>query len=158
MLRDGGYCDGTLQPEENAMIDRTAEARWEGDLEAGQGSLKLGSGAFEGKYSFATRFEGAPGTNPEELLGAAEAGCFSMALSLFLTKAGHPPASIETTAVVHLDKVGEGFSVTGIDLTTRGKVPGMAAEEFQRVAEEARKNCIVSRALSVPIRLQASLA
>ena len=140
------------------MIDRKAEARWEGDLKAGQGNLELGSGAFEGKYSFGTRFEGAPGTNPEELLGAAHAGCFSMALSLGLTKAGHPPTSIETTAVVHLDKVGEGFSITGIDLTTRGKVPGMSAEEFQRLAEDARKNCIVSRALSVPIRLQASLA
>ena len=140
------------------MIDRKAEARWEGDLKAGQGNLELGSGAFEGKYSFGTRFEGAPGTNPEELLGAAHAGCFSMALSLGLTKAGHPPTRIETTAVVHLDKVGEGFSITGIDLTTRGKVPGMSVEEFQRLAEDARKNCIVSRALSVPIRLQASLA
>ena len=140
------------------MIDRKAEARWEGDLKAGKGTIKLGSGAFEGQYSFGTRFEGSPGTNPEELLGAAHAGCFSMALSLGLTKAGHPPAGIETTAVVHLDKVGEGFSITGIDLTTRGKVPGMSADEFQRLAEDAKKNCIVSRALSVPIRLQASLA
>jgi osmotically inducible protein OsmC len=140
------------------MIDRKAEARWEGDLKEGKGSLKLGSGTFEGKYSLGTRFESAPGSNPEELLGAAEAGCFSMALSLGLTKAGHPPTSIETTAVVHLDKVGEGFSITGIDLTTRGKVPGLSADEFQRLAEDARKNCIVSRALSVPIRLQASLA
>ena len=140
------------------MIDRKAEARWEGDLKAGKGNLELGSGAFAGKYSFGTRFEDAAGTNPEELLGAAHAGCFSMALSLGLTKAGHPPASIETTAVVHLDKVGEGFSITGIDLTTRGKVPGMSAEEFQRLAEDASKNCIVSRVLSVPIRLQASLA
>lgn len=140
------------------MIDRKAEARWEGDLKAGKGSLKLGSGAFEGQYSFGTRFEDASGSNPEELLGAAEAGCFTMALSLGLTKAGHPPASLETTAVVHLDKVGEGFSITGIDLTTRGKVPGMSADEFTRLAEEARKNCIVSRALSVPIQLQASLA
>ena len=81
-----------------------------------------------------------------------------MALSLGLTKAGHPPTSVETTAVVHLDKVGEGFSIIGIDLTTRGKVPGLSADEFQRLAEDARKNCIVSRALSVPIRLQASLA
>ena len=140
------------------MIDRKAEARWEGDLKEGKGNIKLGSGAFEGKYSFETRFEDGPGTNPEELLGAAEAGCFSMALSLGLTQAGHPPASIETSCVVHLDKVGEGFSITGIDLTTRGKVPGMSADEFQKLAEEARKNCIISRALSVPIRLQASLA
>jgi osmotically inducible protein OsmC len=140
------------------MIDRKAEARWEGDLKAGKGNMKLGSGALEGGFSFGTRFEEAPGTNPEELLGAALAGCFSMALSFGLTKAGHSPTSIETSAVVHLDKVGEGFSVTGIDLTTRGKVPGVSAEEFRRLADDTGKNCIVSRALSVPIRVQASLA
>ncbi|HEX9892300.1 MAG TPA: OsmC family protein [Gemmatimonadales bacterium] len=141
------------------MIDRKADARWEGDLKAGKGSIRLGSGAFEGAYSFGTRFEGAPGTNPEELLGAAHAGCFTMALSLGLTKAGHPPTSIQTTATVHLDKVGEGFSITGIDLTTQGRVPGISGEEFQRLAEDAKKNCIVSRALSgVPMRLEAKLS
>jgi osmotically inducible protein OsmC len=140
------------------MIDRKADARWEGDLRSGRGNIRLGSGAFEGKYSFGTRFEGSPGTNPEELLGAAHAGCFSMALAAGLTKAGHTPKSIETTATVHLDKLEAGFSITGIDLVTRGEVPGLAAAEFVRLADDAKKNCIVSRALaSVPVRLQASL-
>ena len=139
-------------------MDRTAEASWEGDLKGGRGKIRLGSGAFEGSYSFGTRFEGAPGTNPEELLGAAHAGCFTMALSLFLSTAGHPPTRLETTATVHLDKVGEGFSITGIDLVTRGTVPGVTAADFQRMAEDAKANCIVSRALSVPMTLTATLA
>ena len=117
-------------------MDRTAEASWEGDLKGGRGKIRLGSGAFEGSYSFGTRFEGAPGTNPEELLGAAHAGCFTMALSLFLSTAGHPPTRLETTATVHLDK----------------------AADFQRMAEDAKANCIVSRALSVPMTLTATLA
>ena len=139
-------------------MNRTADARWEGDLKGGQGSMRLGSGAFEGEFSFGTRFEGAPGTNPEELIGAAQAGCFSMALSLGLTQAGTPPKSIETHATVHREKVGEGLSITGIDLVTKGDVPGLSAADFQRHAEDARKNCIVSRALSVPITLRATLA
>lgn len=138
-------------------MDRKAEARWEGDLRGGRGNIKLGGGAFEGSYSFGTRFEGAPGTNPEELLGAAHAGCFSMALSLFLSNAGHKPTKIETAATVHLNKVGEGFSITGIDLSTRGQVPGISAADFQRIAEDAKTNCIVSKALSVPITLTATL-
>ncbi len=138
-------------------MDRKAEARWEGDLRGGRGKIKLGSGAFEGNYSFGTRFEGAPGTNPEELLGAAHAGCFSMALSLFLGNAGHTPTKIETAATVHLNKVGEGFAITGIDLATRGLVPGISAAEFQRMAEDAKANCIVSKALAVPITLTATL-
>jgi osmotically inducible protein OsmC len=141
------------------MINRKADARWEGTLREGRGTIRLGSGAFEGKYSFGTRFEGAPGTNPEELLGAAHAGCFTMALSMMLTNAGHPPASLETTATVHLDKVGEGFAITGIDLVTRGTVPGQTQAEFQRMAEDAKANCIVSKALAaVPMKLQATLA
>ena len=138
-------------------MDRKAEARWEGDLRGGRGKIKLGSGAFEGSYSFGTRFEAAPGTNPEELLGAAHAGCFSMALSLFLGNAGHTPTKIETAATVHLNKVGEGFAITGIDLATRGLVPGISAAEFQRMAEDAKANCIVSKALAVPITLTATL-
>ena len=136
---------------------RSATAHWAGDLKSGKGSVKLGSGAFEGPYSFTTRFDNAPGTNPEELLGAAHAGCFTMALSLFLTTAGHPPTSLDTKAVVHLDKVGEGFSITGIDLETRGVVPGLSAAEFQKHAETAKAGCIVSRALSVPMTLKATL-
>jgi lipoyl-dependent peroxiredoxin len=139
-------------------MDRTATARWTGDLRTGNGTIRLGSGAFEGSYSFKTRFEGAPGTNPEELLGAAHAACFSMALSLGLTKAGHPPQSIETSAVVHLNKVGEGFSITGIDLSTQCTAPGLADADFKRLAEDAKTNCIVSKALAaVPVTLAATL-
>jgi len=138
-------------------MDRTANAHWAGDLKSGKGSLKLGSGAFEGPYSFSTRFEGAKGTNPEELLGAAHAGCFTMALSLFLTTAGHPPTSLDTKATVHLNKVGDNFAITGIDLELRGVVPGLSAAEFQKHAETAKSGCIVSRALSVPMTLKATL-
>ena len=140
------------------MISRKADARWEGDLKQGKGNLKLGSGAFEGPYSFGTRFEGATGTNPEELLGAALAGCFTMALSHMLAGAGHVPTRVDTTATVHLDKVGEGFSITGIDLRTVGRVPGLSAGEFQSSAESTRTNCIVARALAaVPVKLEAIL-
>lgn len=138
---------------------QTARAHWEGDLKTGKGTIGLGSGAFEGPYSFKSRFEGAPGTTPEELLGAAHAGCFTMALSLGLTTAGHPPSSLDTTAAVTLAKVGDAFSITRIDLTLRGVVPGVSESEFQRLAEDAKKNCIVSRALgSVPMTLSATLA
>lgn len=139
------------------MIKRKAEARWEGTLREGKGNIRLGSGGFESLYSFGSRFEDAKGTNPEELLGAAHAGCFTMALSLMLTKAGHPPTSVETTATVNLDKVGEGFSIVGIDLVTRGQVPGADDALFKRLANDAKDNCIVSRALKVPMTLEATL-
>jgi osmotically inducible protein OsmC len=139
-------------------MNRKADARWEGDLKAGKGNIKLGSGAFEGPFSFATRFEGAPGTNPEELLGAAHAGCFSMALSLALSNAGHVPTSVQTNATVHLERGETGFSITRIDLVTRGVVPGISEEEFTRLAEATKTGCIVSRALSaVPMTLDAQL-
>jgi len=139
-------------------MDRTSEARWTGDLKAGLGHVKLGSGAFEGPYSFSSRFENGKGTNPEELIGAAHAACYSMALSLALSLAGHTPTSVATTATVHLNKTGDGFSITGIDLVTRGLVPGIAAAEFARLAEDTKVNCIVSRALaSVPMLLDAQL-
>ena len=135
-------------------MDRTATAHWEGDLRSGSGTMRLGSGSWEGPYSFKTRFEGAPGANPEELLGAAHAGCFSMALSLGMTKAGKPPKSIDTKATVIL----EGPGITRIDLTTRVVAPGVTAAEFQPMAEDAKANCIVSKALAaVPITLQATL-
>jgi osmotically inducible protein OsmC len=141
------------------MIERKADAHWEGDLKAGKGTIRLGSGAFEGKYSFGTRFEGSPGTNPEELLGAAHAGCFTMALSLGLTKAGHPPTSLDTSATVELDKVGEAFAIKRIRLKTRGAVPGMDEGKFRELAEDAKKNCIISRALAgVPMELDAALS
>jgi osmotically inducible protein OsmC len=140
-------------------MKRTAEARWNGGLMKGNGTMRLGSGAYEGKYSFGSRFEEAPGTNPEELIGAAHAGCFSMALSGALGKEGHDPQSVETRAVVKLEKQEAGFAITGIQLTTHAVVPGIAAEEFLRIAESAKENCPVSRALaSVPIALTATVA
>lgn len=139
-------------------MDRKAEASWAGDLKSGRGNIRLGSGAFEGPYSFVSRFESGGGTNPEELLGAAHAGCFSMALSLALTLAGHVPTSVTTTATVHLSKVGAGFGITGIDLVTRGVVPGVSAADFKRLAEETKVNCIISKALAaVPMKLDAQL-
>ena len=141
------------------MINRKADAKWEGDLKSGKGNIKLGSGAFEGPYSFGTRFESAPGTNPEELLGAAHAACFTMALSNMLATAGHVPTSVETTATVHLDKVGDAMTITGIDLVTTGRVPGLSAAEFTKWAEESKAKCIISRALSaVPMTVAATLA
>jgi lipoyl-dependent peroxiredoxin len=140
------------------MPVRKAEAKWEGKIQEGNGSVKLGSGVFEGPYSFKSRFEEGPGTNPEELIGAAHAGCFSMALSLFLEKAGGTPERIETDAKVHIEKVGEGFKITKIELSTEAKVQGMDESEFKKQAEEAKKNCPVSQALAgTEITLQAKL-
>ena len=139
-------------------MDRTAEAIWAGDLKSGKGNLKVGSGAFQGEYSFTSRFESGAGTNPEELLGAAHAGCFSMALASSLANAGHAPTRIVTTATVHLTKGDKGFSISGIDLVTRGVVPGVSESDFKRFAEETREGCIVSRALSaVPTKIDAQL-
>jgi len=141
------------------MPTRNAQARWEGGLKDGSGQMTLGSGAYSGAYSFGTRFEETPGTNPEELIGAAHAGCFSMAFAAGLAKAGHSPRRIETKAKVHLEKVPEGFGITRIELETEGDVPGISEEEFQRLGEEAKKGCPVSRALAaVPIELKARLA
>ncbi|HUI67323.1 MAG TPA: OsmC family protein [Nitrospirota bacterium] len=140
------------------MPIRTSEAMWEGNLIKGHGKMKLGSGAFEGSYSFRSRFENAPGTNPEELIGAAHAGCFSMALSMILDQAGYKVEQIRTIARVHVDKVGEGFKITIIELETQGKVPGIDERTFGEKAEAAKKGCPVSMALTgVDIRLQAKL-
>jgi len=140
------------------MAKRTASAVWEGTLREGQGKVKLGSGAFEGNYSFVSRFEEGAGTNPEELIGAAHAGCFSMALAAGLTKAGHNPTRISTNASVTLEKVGEGFKITTIQLTTEGEVPGIDEATFIEQAETAKKNCPVSQALAgVDIKLDAML-
>src|SRR3954453_4405376 len=138
------------------MPKRTASAVWEGTLREGQGRVKLGSGAFEGQYSFVSRFDDGAGTNPEELIGAGHAGCFSMALAAGLTKAGHNPTRISTNAQVSLEKVGEGFKITTIELTTEGEVPGIDEQTFLDAAESAKKNCPVSQALAgVDIRLNA---
>ncbi|MEX2182655.1 MAG: OsmC family protein [Gemmatimonadaceae bacterium] len=140
------------------MITRKADARWEGELKTGKGTIKLGSGAYEGPYSFGTRFESAPGTNPEELIGAAHAGCFSMDLNNRLATSGHLPTSVATTAEVRLDRVDGKMTIVGIALTCVAKVPGLDAAEFQKVAEEAKAGCIISRALaSVPMTLKATL-
>ncbi len=140
------------------MPKRSAQARWEGGLQQGKGVMKLGSGAFEGAYSFKTRFEDAAGTNPEELIGAAHAGCFSMALSMLLEKAGHPPKEINTRAEVTLEKDGEGFKIGHIELHTEADVPGIDGAEFERQAQAAKEGCPVSKALAgTQIDLQAKL-
>ena len=140
------------------MPTRKAEAKWEGKLKEGRGMVKLGSGAFEGQYSFKSRFEQGPGTNPEELIGAALAGCFSMALSLLLEKDGYNPQQIETQARVSIEQKGEGFAITHIALDTRARVPEMPATDFKEKAETAKNNCPVSKALTgTQISLTATL-
>jgi lipoyl-dependent peroxiredoxin len=129
------------------MPKRTANARWDGSLQEGSGTMRMASGSYEGPYSFQSRFEEGDGTNPEELIAAAHAGCFSMALSLALGQAGHDPESIETEATVEIDRVGDGFAITSIVLRTRARVPGIDADEFQQQAEAAKEGCPVSKAL-----------
>ena len=142
------------------MPIRTAAARWEGTLTEGSGTIRTGKGGLAGNYSFKSRFEEGEGTNPEELIAAAHAGCFSMAFSKALTDAGYPPNSVETTASVRLEKTDAGMSVTRIDLDSRGEVPGIDDAEFQKLAEGAKDNCPISRLLSpgAEIGLTATLA
>lgn len=140
------------------MPVRTASAEWKGDLPKGNGTIKSETGAIDGQYSFASRFEEGTGTNPEELIAAAHAGCFAMALSNILAKAGHTPDSVRTTAKVHLGKTDEGFGITRIDLVCRATVPGIDAEAFAGYAGEAKTGCPVSRALrATEITLDAAL-
>ena len=137
------------------MPTRTANAVWEGNLREGKGSMHLGSGAFDGQYSFKSRFEEGAGTNPEELIAAAHAGCFSMALSNGLASAGFTPDRVATTAKVFL---GQGPAITKIELETEAKVPNIDEKTFQEQAETAKKNCPVSKALAaVEITLNARL-
>lgn len=139
------------------MPQRTGSAEWKGGLKDGRGSLSLGSGAFEGSYSFGSRFEKGTGTNPEELIGAAHAACFSMALAAALGKAGHAPTRVSTTAKVDLEMT-DGPKIETITLDTEAEVPGIDEAEFQEQAEGARRNCTVSKALAgVDIRLNARL-
>jgi osmotically inducible protein OsmC len=120
--------------------------------------MRLGSGAFEGSYSFNSRMEDGPGTNPEELIGAAHAGCFSMAFANGLTQAGHKPQEIRTKASVHFDKGDQGWGISRIELATEGTVPGIDEATFKRLAEDAKKTCPVSKALAAtPITLSATL-
>jgi osmotically inducible protein OsmC len=140
------------------MPVRTAEAQWEGSLQGGSGVMRMGSGAYEGPYSFSSRFEDGTGTNPEELIAAAHAGCFSMALSGALGRAGHDPTRVRTTADVHLEKLEAGFRITRIDLHTEAEVPGIDDAQFQEVADGAKKNCPVSVVLAgAEITLEAKL-
>ncbi len=140
------------------MAVHTASAVWNGKLQDGQGTMKLGSGAFEGKYSFRSRFEDGGGTNPEELIGAAHAGCFSMALAFTLGEAGHSPQNVATSAVVNLEKVADGFAITTIELNCEADVPGIGEEEFLKFADQAKQGCPVSKALAgVEIKLNAKL-
>ena len=141
------------------MPTRKAEAVWKGNLQDGDGTMAFGSGAFEGAYSFTSRFEEGTGTNPEELIGAAHAGCFSMALSGALERAGHTANSIDTSARVHLEPGDNGFRIARIDLTTTADVPGIDDAAFQEQAQTAKANCPVSKALTgVDIQLDARLA
>lgn len=140
------------------MPVRSASATWNGDLKGGNGSFKGSSGALQGSYSFGTRFENSPGTNPEELIGAAHAACFSMALAAGLGKNGFNPQSVSTTAAVSIDKVDTGFKITKIKLTTQASVPGVDPAKFQEIANATKTGCPVSGALSaVPIELEAKL-
>ncbi len=137
------------------MAVRSSSAEWKGTLKEGAGTMKLGSGSWQGPFTYASRFESGKGTNPEELIGAAHAGCFSMFLSALLTDAGFPPTRVSTTAVVHL---GDGPTIQLIELTTEAFVPRLTPDAFQEHAEHAKKDCPVSKALAGPrITLKATL-
>lgn len=141
------------------MAKRNASAKWNGGVKDGKGSMKLGSGAFEGAFSFNTRMGDEPGTNPEELIGAALAGCFTMALSAALESAGHTAVEVNTDAVVNFGKDDAGFAITSIDLTTKASVADISDDEFQQIAAKTKETCPVSKALkAVDITLDASLA
>jgi osmotically inducible protein OsmC len=137
------------------MAIRSSTAEWKGTLKEGSGTMKVGRSGYEGPFTFASRFESGPGTNPEELIGAAHAGCFSMFLAALLTNAGFKPMRIATTATVHL---GDGPTITLIELDTHAEVPNLTEADLQKHAETAKKNCPVSKALMGPeIRMQAHL-
>jgi osmotically inducible protein OsmC len=140
------------------MAVRTANAEWVGALQNGSGKMAFGSGAFEGQFSYKSRFEEGEGTNPEELIGAAHAGCFSMSLANVVATAGHDPQRVETTARVHLEPQDEGPAITRIELVTEAEVPGIEDDEFQQHAQTAKENCPVSKALAgVEISVDAKL-
>ena len=130
------------------MAYRTAEAQWTGNLTEGKGSIKVQSGTLDAPYDFRARTADGKGTNPEELIGAAHAGCFTMQLSALLGMAGFTAERLKTAAKVHLEKQGEGFAITKIELELEGKVPGLSAADFQKHAETAKVSCPVSKALS----------
>lgn len=136
------------------MITRTASARYEGFGKAGKGHVSTQSGVLDDNpYGFSTRFEGEPGTNPEELIAAAHAACFTMALSFALARAGHEDGMLETSAAVRLDKDGDGFSITRSDLTLTARVPGIDPDRFAEIAADAKANCPISKLLNAQIGL-----
>src|ERR1700747_1621320 len=140
-------------------VTRTAQATWQGDLGEDGGRIGVGSGAYEGPFTLRARVEDVErSTNPEELIGAADAGCFTMSLANLLTEAGHPPADLRTSARVRLEQLETGFSITNIALETEGEVPGVDADAFARLAQQAKDTCPVSRALAgTDITLEARL-
>lgn len=139
-------------------MKRTGSAVWEGGLKDGKGAISTQSGALkEYPYGFAARFEGKPGTNPEELIGAAHAGCFTMALSLILGEAGLKADRMETSAEVTLDKIDDGFAITSIHLTLKAKIPGADQARFEELAGKAKTGCPVSKVLNTKITLDATL-
>lgn len=139
-------------------MKKTASAIWQGGLKDGKGLISTESGALkQNPYGFNTRFEGSPGTNPEELIGAAHAGCFSMALSMMLGEAGFTPERIDTIAEVTLDKQSDGFAITAVHLILKAKVPGASQEQFLEIANKAKAGCPVSKVLNADISLDASL-
>jgi osmotically inducible protein OsmC len=141
-----------------AQIVRSASIHWEGDVAHGRGAITTQSGKVATAYSFGTRFSGDSGTNPEELLAASHAACFTMALSSELTRAGHAPKALDSKAVVHLDKTESGFEISLIEIAVTAIVDGLADAEFARLATQAKETCPLSRALrAVPITLKASL-
>lgn len=141
------------------MATRNGSAIWRGDLQNGTGEVTVGNGVFQGSYSFLSRFEDGAGTNPEELIAAAHAGCYSMQLSAMLAGAGTPATSVDTSAVCRLEMIDGAPTITRIALTTVGEVPGLSEEQFQATAAQAKEVCLVSRALAGvgEITLKASL-
>jgi len=140
------------------MQIRTSEATWDGTLQDGKGRFWTESGEVSGVFSFHTRFEDQPGTNPEELIGAALASCFSMALAGDLGRAGHAPESVRTVAMVHLDKGERGFAITGVDLDSEATVTTIESDDLDEIAQTTKSNCPVGRVLSVPITLRTRLS
>ena len=139
-------------------MNKTATAHWEGSLKEGTGTLSTESGALEySPYGFNTRFEDGPGTNPEELIGAAHAGCFSMAFSMLLGEAGFTPEKIATNASVTLEKLDDGFAITAVHLDLQARIPGIEVAQFEEIAEKAKVGCPVSKLLNADITLEKSL-
>jgi osmotically inducible protein OsmC len=139
------------------MATRNGSAEWQGDLQSGKGTLTVGDGVFQGNYSFASRFEEGEGTNPEELIAAAHAGCFTMALAFQLQGAGFAPTELATEAAVTLEKEGQGFKISKSALTLKGQVPGIDRGKFEELARAAEKNCPVSKVLNAEITLDWNL-